>query len=178
MSHATFLDIPSGCLVDPRVAPVDVRAPRQYQDQARAAFEDAELLLGAILPEARIAHVGASAIPGAYSRGGVDVCVAVPRDGFLEALAVLGEAGYTLRAGTPRTEQLCTLDAPAGDVALAVRLIEAGSRHESFLRFRDALRDDATLVARYNALKLQAAPYGRDAYRDAKSRFIGTVLGG
>jgi GrpB-like predicted nucleotidyltransferase (UPF0157 family) len=178
MSHATLLDIPTGGRGDPSVAPVDVRAPRQYQDQARAAFEDAELLLGAILPEARIDHVGASAVPGAYSRGGVDVCVAVPRDGFLEALAVLGEAGYAIRPGTRRTEQLCTLDAPPGDVPLAVQLIEAGSPHESFRRLRDALRDDATLVARYNALKLQAAPYGRDAYREAKARFIRAVLGG
>jgi len=177
MSHATSLDLPTGGLVDPSVAPVAVRAPRQYQDQARAAFEDAELLLGAILPEARIDHVGASAIPGAYSRGGVDVCVAVPREAFLEALAVLGEAGYAIRPGTLRSEQRCTLDAPAGDVPLAVQLTEAGPHPSPFLRFRDALRDDATLVARYNALRLQAAPYGREAYREAKARFIRAVLG-
>ena len=41
----------------------------------------------------------------------------------------------------------------------------------------DALREDATLVARYNALKLEAAAYGVDAYRAAKSSFILDVLG-
>jgi GrpB-like predicted nucleotidyltransferase (UPF0157 family) len=176
MSQAAFLDPQPDALVDPRVAVVDVRAPRHYQDRALAAFEDARLLLGAILPEACIEHVGASAIPGAYSKGGVDICVAVPRDRFLEALGVLGEAGYAIRPGALRTEQLCSLDAPAGDVPLTVRLIEAGSRHESFIGFRDALRDDAVLVARYNALRLEAAPFGAAAYREAKQRFILDVL--
>ena len=63
-----------------RDAPVALLAPRHYQERAVAAFEDAQLLLSAILPDARIEHVGASAVPGAYSRGGVDLCVVVPRD--------------------------------------------------------------------------------------------------
>jgi len=176
MSQA-FLDTQPDGLIDPSAVAVQVHAPRQYQERALAAFEDAELLLGAILPEARIEHIGASAIPGAYSKGDVDICVAVPRDRFLEALGVLGEAGFTLREGTLRTEQLCMLDAPDSEVPLAVQLIEAGSRYEFFMRFRDALRDDATLVARYNALKIEAAPYGADAYRAAKSSFIHDVLG-
>ena len=77
---------------------ITVLAPRHYQDLATAAYEDAELLLAAILPDARIEHVGASAVPGAYSRGGVDVCVAVPRDAFDESLGVLCEAGYVARS--------------------------------------------------------------------------------
>lgn len=177
MIHAAFADTQPDGLIDPMAVAVDVRAPRHYQDRAIAAFEDAELLLGAILPDARIEHIGASAIPGAYSKGDVDICVAVPRDRFLEALGVLGEAGYTIRPDTLRTEQLCMLDAPESDVPLSVQLIEAGSRYEFFMRFRDALRDDATLVARYNALKIDAAPYGIEAYRAAKSRFILDVLG-
>ena len=157
-------------------APVAVLAPRHYQERALAVFEDAELLLSAILPDARVEHVGASAIPGAYSKGDVDLCVAVPQDGFHEALGVLGEAGFTIRAGTPRTEPSCLLDAPASDMPLAVRLVEAGSRHESFTTFRDALRADATLLARYNAIRIEAGPRGAAAYRSAKDEFIRGVL--
>ena len=177
MAHAAFLDTQPDGMIDPMAVAVRVHAPRQYQDRALAAYEDAELLLSAILPDARIEHVGASAIPGAYSKGDVDICVSVPRDRFLETMGVLGEAGYTIRPDTLRTEQLCTLEAPDCDLTLAVQLIEAGSRYESFMRFRDALRDDAVLVARYNALKIEAAPYGMDAYRAAKSGFILDVLG-
>lgn len=175
--NPAFLDTQPDGLVDMEAPAVRVHAPRQYQERALAAYEDAELLLAAILPDARIEHVGASAIPGAYSRGDVDVCVVVPPDRWREALGVLGEAGFTLRPGTLRTEQACTLDAPGSDVALGVLLVDAGTRHDHFVRFRDALRDDATLVARYNALRLEAAERGAAAYRAAKARFIHEVLG-
>ncbi len=157
-------------------APVVVLAPRHYQERAIAVFEDAELLLSAILPDARVEHVGASAIPGAYSKGDVDLCVAAPQDGFHEALGVLGEAGFSIRAGTLRTEQLCVLDAPASDVALSVRLVDAGSGRDAFTTFRDALRADPTLLARYNAVRIEAAPRGAAAYASAKDDFIRGVL--
>jgi GrpB-like predicted nucleotidyltransferase (UPF0157 family) len=156
--------------------PVDVLAPRHYQERAIAAFEDMQLLLSAILPDARVEHIGASSIPGAYSKGDVDLCAAVPQGGFHEALGVLGEAGFTIRVGTPRTEHLCLLDAPAGDIPLAVQLIESASRFESFVAFRDALRADPTLLARYNAIKIEAGPLGEAAYRGAKDEFIRGVL--
>ena len=161
-----------------RDAPVALLAPRHYQERAVAAFEDAQLLLSAILPDARIEHVGASAVPGAYSRGGVDLCVIVPRDGLREALGVLGEAGFALRPGAPRSEQQCTLDAPDGDNPLTVHLVETGSRFEAFTRLRDALRADATLLARCNAIKIDAAARGEAAYRVAKTEFIRGVVRG
>ena len=115
--------------------PIAVLAPRHYQDLATAAYEDAELLLSSILPDARIEHVGASAIAGAYSRGGVDICVAVPRDAFDESLGVLCEAGYVAGAHDEGADRRAALVAPHGDVALTLQLIESGSAHESLMRF-------------------------------------------
>jgi GrpB-like predicted nucleotidyltransferase (UPF0157 family) len=158
---------------DPRAA-VQVLAPRHYQQQATAAYEDAELLITAILPDARVEHVGASAVSGAYSTGHVDVCVAVPRDSLDEALGVLVEAGFVVSA---QDAGMCTLDAPLREVPVSLRLIESGSRHESFMRLRDAMRADAPLLARYNALKIEAGARGDVAYREAKAAFFASVLG-
>jgi len=155
---------------------VPVLAPRHYQEVANAAYEDAELLLSSILPDARIEHVGASAIPGAYSRGGVDICVAVPPDSFDEALGVLCEAGYLPRSQPGAGARWAALAAPHGAVPLTLQLIESGSTHESLMRFRDALRGDPTLLARYNAVKIEAGPRGGPAYDGAKARFFADVL--
>ena len=155
---------------------VTVLAPRHYQEVAVAAYEDAELLLSAILPDARIEHVGSSTIPGAYSRGGVDICVAAPRDAFDEALGVLCEAGYVQRSLDDGDHRRATLAAAHGDVPLTLRLIESGSAHESLMRLRDALRADPTLLARYNAIKIEAGPLGTSAYADAKAAFFADVL--
>lgn len=156
---------------------VAVLAPRHYQDVAVAAYEDAELLLCAILPDARIEHVGASAVPGAYSRGGVDICVAAPRGAFDEALGVLCEAGYLRRSLDDGIDRRATLAAPHGQVPVTLRLIESGSAHESLMRFRDALRADPALLSRYNAVKIESGPLGGKAYSGAKSAFMSEVLG-
>ena len=171
-----FPDVQGARLDADTAESIAVLAPRHYQDLATTAYEDAELLLSAILPDARIEHVGASAILGAYSRGGVDVCVAVPGEAFDEALGVLCEAGYVQHAQPDDGDRKAQLGAPHGDVALTLQLIESGSRHEALMRFRDALRADATLLARYNAIKIETAPLGGAAYRDAKGRFIAGVL--
>ena len=164
------------CLEADTREPVTLLAPSHYQDAAAAAYEDAELLLTSILPDARIEHVGSSAIPGAYSRGGVDVCVAAPRDAFDEALGVLCEAGYVQRSLDDGADRRATLAAAHGDVPLTLRLIESGSKHESLMRLRDALRADPTLLARYNAIKIEAGPLGAAAYADAKAAFFADVL--
>ena len=171
-------DVQGASLEDDAREAITVLAPRHYQDLATAAYEDAELLLTAILPDARIAHVGASAIPGAYSRGGVDVCVAVPRETFDEALGVLGESGYELREqDDDADDRRAVLAAPHSALPLTLQLIASGSRHESLLAFRDALRGSAELLARYNALRIAAAPRGGAAYALAKTQFIESVAG-
>jgi GrpB-like predicted nucleotidyltransferase (UPF0157 family) len=157
---------------------VTVLAPRDYQDSAIAAYEDAELLLSAILPDARIEHVGASAVPGACSRGGVDICVAAPPGTFDEALGVLCEAGYVQRSLDDGGDRRAMLAAPDANVPLTLRLIESGSVHESLMRFRDALRADPALLSRYNALKVDAGRSGATAYASAKAAFIADVLAG
>jgi GrpB-like predicted nucleotidyltransferase (UPF0157 family) len=159
-------------------ATITVLAPRHYQDVANAAYEDAELLLSSILPDARIEHVGASAIPGAYSRGGVDICVAVPPDAFDEALGVLCEAGYLQRPQTAADGRWAAFVAPHAGLDLTLQLIESGSARESLMRLRDALRGDPTLLARCNAIKIEAGPQGGAAYADAKARFFADVLKG
>ena len=172
-----FPDVQGASLEDDAREVVTVLAPRHYQELATAAYEDAELLLSSILPDARIEHVGASAIPGAYSRGGVDICVAVPRDAFDEALGVLGEAGYVFvsRSQDDAADRRAVLAAPYGTVPLKLQLIESGSRHEALMAFREALRGNAELLARYNALKIEAGPQGGVAYGAAKARFIAEV---
>ena len=164
------------CLEADTREPVTLLAPSHYQDAAAAAYEDAELLLTSILPDARIEHVGATAVAGAHSQGGVDVCVAVPRDAFDEALGVLVEAGCLQRSQEDAVDRHAALAMPAAQVPVTLQLIESGSGHESLLRVRDALRADAALLARLNAAKAEAAAQGDTAYSTAKARFFDAML--
>jgi len=152
--------------------PVTLLAPDRCQPAADAAYEDAELLLTSILPDARIEHVGATAVAGAHSRGGVDVCIAVPRDAFDEALGVLVEAGCLQRSQEDAADRHAALAMPGAALPVTLHLIETGSGHESLMRVRDALRADAALLGRLNAAKAGAAAQGDAAYAAAKARFF------
>ncbi len=155
---------------------VDLLEAKDYQPRARELFERLRAALGPRLPSARIEHVGASAIPGALSKGDLDVCVVVAAHDFDAALATLHGAGFREKADTLRTPQLCMLVADRPDVDLAVQLVERDSKFEFFMAFRDALRGRPELVAEYNQIKQTAAAAGQDAYRAAKSAFIERVL--
>jgi GrpB-like predicted nucleotidyltransferase (UPF0157 family)/alkylated DNA repair dioxygenase AlkB len=150
--------------------------PEQYQPQSIALFNALAARIKAILPQARIEHVGASSIPGAISKGDLDLCVIVRPEHFAAALAALQALGYTVKADTLRTSQLCMLVPDAPDQDHAIQLLEAGSRFEFFVVFRDTLRTNPDALRRYNELKQAAAMLGADAYRQAKGEFIDQIV--
>jgi GrpB-like predicted nucleotidyltransferase (UPF0157 family) len=153
-----------------------IHLPEDYQPLAHRVFDEVYAELHPLLPSAKIAHVGSSSIPGAISKGDIDICVAVPAAEFDVTLATLEAQGYKIKADTLRTPQLCMLDASRVDISLAIQLIEKDSAFEFFHKFRDALIDDPDLLAQYNALKLRFADQGADVYRDEKAKFISAVL--
>jgi GrpB-like predicted nucleotidyltransferase (UPF0157 family) len=154
---------------------MELLTPQQYQAHAGRVFDDVLASLAPVLPEARIEHVGASSIPGAISKGDLDVLLIVAPGTLEQAVIQLKTLGYQEKIDTLRTEQLCMLVAPRTDIDLALQVIEAGSRFEFFLHFRDALRADPALVAEYNRIKRETADAGQGVYRQAKGRFIEAV---
>lgn len=150
--------------------------PSAYQPLACSAFASTADELSRLLPGARIEHVGASAIPGALSKGDLDICVIVPAADHLGTIGCLEAAGYTIKADTLRTPELCMLLSPRADLDVALQVVAAGSEFEFFIHFRDALRSDGQLVEQYNKIKRDFATSDAQQYRDVKAKFIEAVL--
>lgn len=148
----------------------------QYQSFASTVFDDVAQDIAHWLPHARVEHVGASSIPGAISKGDLDVCVVVPAASHDSAVAALVSAGYAIKQDTLRTPALCMLLSPRSDWDVALQVVAVGSEFEFFMRFRDALRANPDLVEQYNQIKLDAATRDGTQYRDDKARFIQAVL--
>ncbi len=149
----------------------------QYQPALITRFELVRQRMSALLPEARVEHIGSSAIPGAISKGDLDVCVLVPASEHHRAVMALTRHGYVEKSGTLRTDALCMLEWHEPGHKHAVQVVATGSEFEKmFITFRDSLRQNPDLVARYNQVKEAAAHLGESAYRSAKSRFIDEVL--
>ncbi len=148
-----------------------------YQPLVDATYAAIAAQLRSALPSATVEHIGSSAVPGAISKGDLDVYVAVRSDEFLHAVETLRGLGFRDRTDTLRTEQLYPFTGDGFPIDVGIQLVERGSRFEFFRRFRDLLKSDSELLERYNQLKLDAASLDDDAYRGLKSSFIEAILG-
>ena len=164
-------------MATPADAPVTLLPPEAWQAPAQAAFDAVTRELALLLPDAQVQHMGATSVPGSWSKGDVDLAVLVVPATHAASVLRLQAAGYRVEADTLRTPELCMLRAPRTDLDLALQVLAHGSAFaHDFLRFRDALLASPALVARYNAIKTEHASAGMQAYRAAKSRFIAQVL--
>lgn len=121
-------------------------------------------------------HIGSSAIPGALSKGDLDICVLVAPSHHELYVRALKNFGYVEKRDTLRTEQLCMLEWHKPGEEHAVQLVASDSPFEMFIAFRDALLARPALVAEYNQVKLNAAHLSEVEYRAAKSTFIERVI--
>lgn len=150
--------------------------PSEYQSKANAVFEQVSRQLFSVLPEAKIEHVGSSAIAGAISKGDLDIFVGVVKQEFSKALTAIEKLGFQIKQETLRTESLCMLETSEYDMDVAIQLVELGSQFENFLVFRDRLNADPALIESYNSLKSESTGLSSEEYREKKSEFIRKVL--
>ncbi len=150
-------------------------SPEQFLSKNARLYQVTRLSIAGLLPDARIEHVGASAIDGAWSKGDLDVCVVVCAARHTAAVELLLAHGWHVKQDTLRSDQLCMLVSnEIEDVALQV--VSADSKFMFFMTFRDRLNADPALVERYNQIKQQHADAPAEQYRAAKSAFIEQVL--
>jgi GrpB-like predicted nucleotidyltransferase (UPF0157 family) len=148
---------------------------REEEIRGRVArvFAHRRAELEGLLPGARIEHVGSTAVPGSLTKGDLDICVIVSGEEFERASRVLAES---VRVHQPEnwSPTLASFTAPSEDgIDVGVQLVPAGSADElHFVGWRDRLRADPELRARYDELKRSHQGDGIDAYRAAKERLI------
>ncbi len=147
-----------------------------YQSKVNAIFEQLKHDLDESLKEARIEHIGSSAIAGAISKGDLDVFVGVVAENFEKSLETIKRLGFIEKQETLRTESLCMLVTDKYQYDVAIQLVVNGSQFEDFVRFRNILNQRPHLVAEYNILKQESEGMEPSSYRYKKSHFIERVL--
>jgi len=117
--------------------------------------------------------MGASAVPGLWSKGDLDVYVAVDPKAFSAAVKALRGLGFAEKPGIPRNRLIWPFAVTGYQLDVGVQLVAAGSEvSESFLVFRDLLRQHPPLRAEYNRLKRACAGLSQARYRRIKRCFV------
>lgn len=150
--------------------------PEKYQASNEKLFLRYQSKIKEVLPDVRVEHIGASAIPTAISKGDLDIFVGVEAFELERVVQLLVTLGFQEKFDTLRTPELCMLESSSTE-DVAIQVVANGSEFECFLVFRNKLRSDMSLVQQYNELKLSCEGLSQDAYRLKKSAFIEQVLG-
>lgn len=150
--------------------------PAEYQNRNLQMYSKLRLEIAGRLPNSRVEHIGSSAIPGAYSKGDLDIFVGVPKSDIGVAIRELQELGFKEKLDTLRTSELCMLAYADAQFDVAAQVVANGSEFEHFLKFRDLLSSSPSILKDYNALKLSCRKLSKKEYREKKSKFIEAVL--
>ena len=131
-----------------------------------------------------VMHIGSTSVPGLDAKPILDLQAAVRDLAEVPAAAqVLAPYGWHLVPAEldGRAYERFLILAEGDHRVAHLHLLRPGDRHaRDRLAFRDALRRDPALAGEYAALKARlAAEHGdhREAYTDAKSGIISSVLG-
>jgi GrpB-like predicted nucleotidyltransferase (UPF0157 family) len=155
------------------------RPEKENREAVAAAFEEHREAIAELLPAAQVEHIGATAVPGALTKGDLDLLVRVPGSDF-EAAAGALRGRYAVNQPENWSSQFASFEQePAGEIPVGVQLVIAGSRDDAlFVEWRERLRGDAQLLERFNAFKRGQTDAGPGEYIEAKARFIEAELGG
>lgn len=135
----------------------------------RAAFAE----LAALLPEARLEHVGSTAVPGGWTSGVIDILVRVDKKGFAAAQGTLAKR-YAAEGNGKAKDGLGTFrDAEGG---LRIYLAVAGGEHDDLVEKRELMRGHPLLRERYDAVRRRHNRGDAAAYQTAKDRFWAVLM--
>jgi len=132
--------------------------------------------------QARVEHVGSTAVPGLAAKPIVDIDVIVKRadvDRAVERLSTIGYRPGEHRLVIPDRHALAW---PEREQRHHVNVCpEDSAELERHLRFRDRLRDDPSLARKYGELKRELARVHRNdrvTYGELKTGFVERALRG
>lgn len=160
-----------------------------YNDAWPAMYQMEEERLQRALPIGlvkRIEHIGSTAVPGMCSKPIIDIQVEVTDLDHVkrDVVPIMEDMGYefiwrpSIGEEAPFYAWFIKRD-PAGHRTHHVHMVEPDPASTDRIRFRDMLRNDPELAARYEALKRELAKVhsgDRAAYTVSKSPFIQEVL--
>lgn len=134
----------------------------------RAAFAE----VAALLPDAKLEHVGSTAVPGGWTNGVVDVQVRVDKKQLAAAQAALARRFDA--EGEGNGKGMAILRDADGGVRIFVTAI--GSDSDDLHQKRDLMREHPLLRERYDAVRRRHNRGDEAAYQTAKERFWKVLL--
>ena len=153
-------------LIDPELA--RGRAEKLYIVMRR-------MLVEVLPPNTDVRHIGATAVPGCWTKGDLDILIRLPVERFAAADAML-ESKFDRNVGSVRAATFSAFEDASHDPHVGLQLTAIDGHYDFFHLFVEALRSSPRLVREYNELKRAHHGVDMNVYRSAKDVFVERVL--
>ena len=130
----------------------------------------------ALVPDAELHHIGATALPGALTKGDVDVLLRVPLGRFPAAVEVLRQH-FAVKQPVNWTSEFANFGDDVGhDLPVGIQVVVKDSSADFLLYLRDYFTASPEALREYNCLKVAHADEGQEGYWRAKDEFLARIL--
>ena len=148
----------------------------ELRPQVEAILSQLFARVAELLPNAECHHIGATSIPGAVTKGDIDILVRVSAGGFESAKEVLGKHFEIKQAKNWTTNFASFGDDSTYAMPVGIQLVVRDSELD-FLRYlRDYLIEHPAAAEEYNRIKQANAAFGPERYWQEKDKFFATIL--
>jgi len=158
------------------MAPVNLKTVDELMPQVKRTLSQVYAQLEALVPDAELHHIGATAIPGALTKGDVDVLLRASGARFQAVVDVL-KRHFTIKQPANWTPEFASFgDDTSFELPLGVQVVIKDAREDFLLFLRDYFVSHHDALADYNRLKITHAAEGPEGYWKAKDRFLTKIL--
>ena len=158
------------------MAPVNLKTADELKPQVQRVLSQVAAQLEALIPGTELHHIGATAIPGALTKGDIDVLLRVSGTRFQTVVDRL-KRHFTIKQPANWTPGFASFgDDTSFELPLGVQVVVKDAREDFLLFLRDYLISHPEALAEYNRLKMTHAAEGPEGYWKAKDRFLAKIL--
>jgi GrpB-like predicted nucleotidyltransferase (UPF0157 family) len=129
-----------------------------------------------LLPDAELHHIGATAVPGALTKGDIDILLRMSPSEFTVAVAALKQHFRTKQPANWSPEFASFGDDTAYALPVGVQVVVKGSSVDFLLFFREYFIKNSEALDEYNRLKATHFKDGQEGYWKAKDEFLSKIL--
>ena len=131
-----------------------------------------------LLPDAELHHIGATAVPGALTKGDIDILLRTLPSDFPAAVDALKQH-FQIKQPANWTPEFASFgDDTAYALPVGVQVVIKDSSVDFLLFLRDYFIDNSEALNEYNRLKAAHSKDGQEDYWKAKNKFLSRILVG
>ena len=158
------------------MTPVDLWLVNELRPQVEHVLERLLPRLRALLPDAELCHIGATALPGGVTKGDVDISARVSSAGFAAAVEALRQH-FVVKQPANWTAAFASFGDDLGyALPVGIQLVIKDSSDDFLVFLHDYLLCNRNVLEEYNSLKQSHAGEGAESYWRAKDAFLSKIL--